>query len=45
MGTVKRSRSFADDESAGGFNFESLVLEELEDVVFQVRSFSEEARE
>uniref|UniRef100_K3XKG9 Uncharacterized protein n=1 Tax=Setaria italica TaxID=4555 RepID=K3XKG9_SETIT len=36
MGTVKRSRSFADDESAGGFNFESLVLEELEDVVFQL---------
>ncbi|TKW12448.1 hypothetical protein SEVIR_5G036400v4 [Setaria viridis] len=36
MGTVKRSRSFADDESAGGLNFEALVLEELEDVVFQL---------
>jgi hypothetical protein len=36
MGTTKRSRSFAHDESPRGF--EALVLEELEDVVFQVRS-------
>lgn len=35
-GTVKRSRPSVDDESPGCF--ESLVLEELEDVVFQVRS-------
>ncbi|CAL4976785.1 unnamed protein product [Urochloa decumbens] len=34
MGTMKRSRSFADDEGAGCF--EGLVLEELEDVVFQL---------
>jgi hypothetical protein len=41
MGTVKRSRSFADGEGMGAFNFEALVLEELQDVVFQVvRSFS-----
>ena len=37
MGTMKRSRSFAvDDERPRGF--EALVLEELEDVVFQVGS-------
>ncbi|PUZ57219.1 hypothetical protein GQ55_5G411600 [Panicum hallii var. hallii] len=34
MGTTKRSRSFAHDESPRGF--EALVLEELEDVVFQL---------
>ncbi|CAL4950401.1 unnamed protein product [Urochloa decumbens] len=34
MGATKRSRSFADDEGAGCF--EGLVLEELEDVVFQL---------
>jgi len=37
MGTMKRSRSFAvDDERPRGF--EALVLEELEDVVFQLTS-------
>ncbi|RLN23493.1 hypothetical protein C2845_PM07G06920 [Panicum miliaceum] len=34
MGTMKKSRSFADDGSPRGF--EALVLEELEDVVFQL---------
>ncbi|CAO2203240.1 unnamed protein product [Urochloa humidicola] len=34
MGTMKRTRSFAGDEGAGCF--EGLVLEELEDVVFQL---------
>ncbi|KAF8724254.1 hypothetical protein HU200_021281 [Digitaria exilis] len=34
MGTVKRSRSSVDDKSSGCF--EALVLEELEDVVFQL---------
>ena len=36
MGATKRSRSLADDESPRGL--EALVLEELEDVVFLVRS-------